>query len=108
MKQLEDMRRLKPRDFWKRFTKNKSTTSEIKIEDFHKYFDNLFKNIKINENEDANVFNENHDFSNTDAKFDVLDTKISISEVQDAIKTLNKNKATTDNILNEYFISTCQ
>ena len=82
MKQLEDMRRLKPRDFWKRFTKTKSTSLEIKIEDFHKYFDNLFKNIKINENEDANVFNENHDCSNTDDIFDVLDTKISISEVQ--------------------------
>ena len=107
MKQLEDMRRLKPRDFWKRFTKNKDNSSGIKTGDFHNYFDTLFKNIKSNENNDANNFNESHDFNNTDAIFDVLDKRISISEVQGAIKSLSKNKSTADNILNEYFISTC-
>ena len=51
--------------------------------------------------------NNSHDFNNTDAIFDVLDKRISISEVQGAIKSLSKNKSTADNVLNEYFIATC-
>ena len=93
------MRRLKPRDFWKRFTKKKDNSTEIKSVDFHNYFDTLFKNIKTNDNNDANVFNESHDFNNIDAIYDVLDKIISILEVQGAIKSLNKNKKTNPRLI---------
>ena len=107
-REFENVRKKRPKDFWSYFRiKKKGTNSEIGIDDFQRYFSELFNEIKeVNISEVNDFFISSHDFNPDDCIFWELDRPISISEVESVIKKLKINKAVCpgDNLLNEYFI----
>jgi len=109
MKELENLRHSRPKEFWKYFSmKNRSKSSrpgsEISLHEFFKYFSNLEKDIFQTSNEQSEDFRQNHDFDHVN--FDEeLDFQITFQEIERAVKKLKCNKAYgIDCLLNEYFI----
>ena len=104
---MNNLRRTKPREFWKLF-KHKSNTSSgnIKLEDFHEHFKILASEVNETTHGEVDDFLRNFDETpqNTPT-FPELDTPISQDEILKSIKKLKTNKAHgTDTLLNEYFI----
>lgn len=106
MKEIENLKRNKPKDFWKFFkTKNKVNNHNITLDQFKDFFENLSNNTFDSNNNEAEDFCSNHDFNEDNSTFPELDQPISVNEVHMAIKHLKHNKAAgSDCILNEYFI----
>ena len=106
-KQMNDMRRKCPREFWKIFKQNSNnpTNNNIPINDFFTHFKNLASNENIRANEECFEFVSNF-CSNTqrEGTFLELDQTITISEIVTACKRLGNNKSCSlDTILYEYF-----
>lgn len=70
---------------------------------FCKYFSELSNDIDQVQDKNAETVCEENDFDHTNYNFSELDKRISISEVQSAIKGLKRNKAAgSDYMINEY------
>ena len=75
------------------------------MDEFYEYFKKLSNDITVLANDEADQLYSSHDFSGDDATFLELDQPITVSDITDAVKTLNTCKATgNDFLLNEYFI----
>jgi hypothetical protein len=66
----------------------------------------MFEEIRATTHFDANISNDNIDPNISNPTFEELNNPISCEEVRDAVKRLNRNKAScsSDDLLNEYFI----
>ncbi|KAK3086155.1 hypothetical protein FSP39_014419 [Pinctada imbricata] len=99
---MDYMRKTNPRQFYKYFSRRKSkgTNSNITHEEFMKHFENL-TSLSYDESEiDINFIQ--------DAIYSQLDIPITVKEIIEAIKKLNKNKSCAeDHMINEIFI-TCK
>ena len=107
-KQLNEVRRKRPQEFWSIFRKRTKTSTGdiISNEEFFKYFKNL-ANPK-DENFDNGSKQYVYNFENTDQEneptFEELDQTISLEEIKKASRQLGNNKTcSVDNILYEYF-----
>ena len=115
---LENMKYLQPREFWSKFSSKRQNKSfNVSTSDFFEYFKSMFNEFSHNHVEEADTFvreylnssvtdnnltnNENGDNVNS-----FLNDKITVQEIQSALKKLKCNKAGTpnDSLLNEYFI----
>ncbi|XP_053405174.1 uncharacterized protein LOC128558910 [Mercenaria mercenaria] len=106
-KELAELKKSKPKDFWKHFKKKTSVSgADIKVNEFHEYFSKMFDDIRTTVVNEAEDFNSKDDCNVNDPIFDELNIPITSVEVRDAVKRLNRNKAScpSDNLLNEYFI----
>ena len=73
MKEIEDLKSRKPRDFWKYFKSKKSAhNTNIPLEEFKTFFDNLSNNFSTL-NEEADDFCATNDFSAENVCFPELD-----------------------------------
>ena len=87
MQEIENLRKRKPKDFWKYFkTKSKPTEDNISIEAFREYFSNLSDGMFDCHNEEAELFCSSNDFDKENVSFPELDQPITIDEIQNAIK----------------------
>ena len=105
--EIEKLRFSKPKQFWQYFKKKKNTkqNNEISVENFYTHFKHLYNDVFYCNNEDANNFCEEHDFTDYDCAFDELNTPITNAEILNAVKSLKREKsAGPDFLLNEYFI----
>ena len=105
--QLTELKKHRPRDFWKHFGKSKFVSSSpIHIEDFKQHFSDVYSNIGNSLIEEVESYISSADFNIENPTFTELNTKITYQEVQSAIRKLNRNKAScpTDNLINEYFL----
>ena len=105
LNEIEELKKSKPKAFWKYFKKkNSKTENNIPLNDFFQYFRNLENDIFTCHNEDAENFCKTHDFDSISVN-DELDKPISVTEIITAVKKLKSNKAYgSDCLLNEYFI----
>ena len=103
-KNMNEMRKQQPREFWRLF-KNKSNTEtghEISLDDFCHYFRSLASEETPFENPGVNDFLNNFDNAN-DSTFSELDEPFTQEEIRKAAMHLKPNKACSlDTILNEY------
>ena len=106
MTEIENLKKNKPREFWKFFkSKNKISSHNISLEDFKLFFENLSNSTFNCNNTEAEQFCSSYNFSDDNNVFPELDQPISVDEVRCAIKQLKRNKsAGVDFILNEYLI----
>ena len=75
------------------------------MDEFYEYFKKLSNDTTVLANDEADQFCSSHDFSGHDATFPEQDQLITVSEITEAVKTLNTCKTTgNDFLLNEYFI----
>ena len=82
MKKIENLRHKKLKDFWRLFKKSKSSTgNNITVEDFYSYFKNLAQEINIVNNDEAENFDNNHNFDLRDPMYDELDNPIKLESV---------------------------
>ncbi|XP_053383523.1 uncharacterized protein LOC123541356 [Mercenaria mercenaria] len=106
-KEMHELRRKNPRDFWKKFKRTRQATDErISLDDFLSHFKSLAQTQDNEFNDDVDMFLDNFD-TETDREpmYEELDVPITETEIRKAVKNLNRNKATgIDNLLNEYFI----
>lgn len=104
-KQMDDMRKKKPREFWKLFRgKNSNTQNNLSENDFFEYFKKLSSEISENTPDDVSDFMQNFDSSQRETTFSELDEPISQAEIRSAIQGLKTNKSCgIDDIINEYF-----
>ena len=107
--QIENLRKRKPKDFWKFFKKKSShNVSSVSLEEFHEYFSTLGDDIFQCENDEAEMFCSTNNFDDDNCCFDELDSPISCQEVLQAVKKLKAGKSPgCDCLLNEYFIESC-
>lgn len=72
-----------PKDFWKLFRKSKSSKGkDIKVENFYSIFKSLANEINLVTNDEAEDFDNNHNFDQCDPIFDDLDVSITRDEVK--------------------------
>ena len=89
MKEIENLRHKKPKEFWRLFRKSKpSTGSNITTEEFCSYFKNLAQEINIVNNEEAESFDSNNDFNRPDPVYEELDVPITTEEFCSYFKNL--------------------
>ena len=106
MSELANLRKSRPRDFWKHFkSRSSKTSSKISLDEFKHYFENLSADIATDKNNDAESFNSFYNFDNPNTVYPELDDPITVQEIINAVKLLKRNKSCgSDNLLNEYFI----
>jgi len=106
MLKIENLRKQKPRDFWRFFkAKNSVIKNKISLEEFTKFFENISNNNADFCHTGAEDFCLNNDFNLENSAFPELDLPISVEEVRNAIKHLKRNKSSgSDCMLNEYFL----
>ena len=104
-KQMNEMRKKRPKEFWKMFKKRKYTPqNNIPENDFFEYFKKLSSEIEENTPTVVKNFMENFDSGQRETTFTHLDEPFSQTEIKEAILSLSANKACgVDNIMNEYF-----
>ena len=100
-----EMRRKKPKEFWKIFKQKKfGQKSNLTENDFYEYFKNLSAEITDNSPEKVGDFLHNFDLHDRNSIFPELDEQISKEEILKAIKFFKINKSSgNDDILHEYF-----
>ena len=106
-KQMNDMRKKKPKEFWKIF-KNKKIRENSKLSenDFFHYFKDLSFEIADNIPDEVHDFLQTYDTTNNSTTFPEMDLQISHDEIKKAIQGLKSNKSCgIDDILNEYFVN---
>ena len=107
IKEIENMRHKKPKDFWKLFSKRKTNAnSSINIKDFYDYFSTLSEDLGNVQDGVSENFCNNYDFNETDnVDFEELDAPFSMNELYFVIRNLKRDKSyANDELLNEYFI----
>ena len=106
MKEIERLKKCKPKEFWKYFkSKPISDNAGISINTFKEYFANLSNDLSNCYNEEAEYFCRQHDFNNLSSFNTELDQPITVSEIRCAVKSLKRNKTPgNDQLLNEYFV----
>jgi hypothetical protein len=106
MLEIENLKKTKPKDFWKYFkSRNKFVSNKITLDTFRDFFKNLGTNMFDCTNEEAEYFCENNDFDIPNESFIELDQPIIVDEILNAVKCLKSEKAYgSDCLLNEYFI----
>ena len=98
IKEIEKLKKSKPKDFWRYFRKNKnSSSSNITLDDFKKYFIEIGTDFLHLEKEEAECFVSGHNFDESCDVYEELDKHITVQEILDAVKLLKTGK-------NEYFI----
>ena len=101
MKDIERLKRCKPKEFWKYFkSKQKSVYANISIDAFQEYFAHLSNDLSNCYNEEAEYFCEHHDFNNVSVCNTELDQPITVSEILSAVKSLKRNKAPAPDCIN--------
>ncbi|XP_060582312.1 uncharacterized protein LOC132738738 [Ruditapes philippinarum] len=106
---MDEMRRKKPREFWRIFkSKGQSQNEAVSAEDFYEHFKNLAtqQNITDDEVEDfLKLYDENQHDDNVSSCD--IDRSITKEEIRKACSKLKRNKsAGIDTCLNEYFLET--
>ncbi|XP_053390478.1 uncharacterized protein LOC128553365 [Mercenaria mercenaria] len=107
-RKMYDMRRLRPRDFWRMFkTRPTCFNDSVSSEDLFEHFKSLSKQ-NIEDNDDFSDYLKIFDgisTGNNSCTFEELDVPITYEEVNKACKNLKRSKSPgLDNIINEYFI----
>ena len=99
--QLEYIRRVNPKEFYRQFNKKKSSKKgNLNIQDFHTHFSRLGVNENPEDTDDID-FTLPGDMS---CIFEELDSEITLEEIQSTIRKLNNGKSPgRDFLLNEYF-----
>ena len=103
---MNEMRRKKPREFWKMFKQGNNPVDEsVTLDDFYNHFKSL--DAKVDDNDDVQEFLREFD-NNCDnmeeVTFEELDMPITENELRKVVNSLNRNKAAgLDNMINEYF-----
>ena len=101
------MKKIKPRDFWKRFKRSSHDYKgdDIDLDSFFNHFKNLYSNIATNEDIECQDFIHSFDESDyNEPIFQELDEPFTILEIRNCVKGLGSNKAcSTDNTIYEYF-----
>ena len=93
MLKIENLRKQKPRDFWRFFKyKNNVLSNKISLEEFTKFFENISNNNADFCHTGAEDFCLNNDFNLENSAFPELDLPISVEEVRNAIKNLKRTK----------------
>ena len=102
---MNNLRKKKPKEFWKMFKKNNfSSQTNLSESDFYEYFKRLSNDIAENNPEEVLNFMQSFSNDNEESTFSELDAVISRTEIRNSIKKLNTNKsAGDDNLINEYF-----
>ena len=105
MKDIESLKKKKPKDFWKYFSKRKHKTGDdIDVSAFYEHFSNLTDDINITVDDDAEEFCTRN-VENEDPIFEELNGDITSAEVEKAIQCLKRRKAGSDDwMLNEFFL----
>ena len=105
-KQMNEMRKKKPKEFWKIFkTKKFKENSNLTENDFFEYFKDLSSEIADNTPDEVHEFLQNFDRNERNSTFPEMDLPISHEEILNAIQGLKSNKSCgIDDILNEYFL----
>ncbi|XP_053403102.1 uncharacterized protein LOC128558242 [Mercenaria mercenaria] len=108
-KEMNEMRRKKPREFWKMFkSKNQNPSEAISTEEFYTHFKNLaMQNNDIDDDveEFLKHFDENR--PNNENILHEIDRPITQEEIRKACSGLKRNKsAGIDSCINEYFLET--
>ena len=106
MRELEQMKRCRPKVFWKHFkSKSCKHSRDISLDDFLKYFENMSTDMFNSSNEESEAFNVYNDFNLPNDVYPELDREISIDEIMNAVKFLKRSKSCgKDTLLNEYFL----
>ena len=105
IKKLTDLKKERPKEFWKFFKKKRRKCNSISTEDFFTYFKSLGADIFQSSNQQADDFCSNHDFNCEDSAFDELNSRITVQEILLSIKSLKRCKAMgNDHLMNEYLI----
>ena len=79
MQEIENLKKHKPKDFWKYFkSKTKSAKNNISLDEFKLFFENLSNNIVDCSNEEAESFCDDHNFSQPNNVYPELDNPISL------------------------------
>ena len=101
----QNLRHCKPKQFWAYFKRKHDYKYDISAEEFFNYFSTLESDIFTCENDEAEEFCSQHDFSVDELFNDELDKEITISEILSSVKKLKSGKAHgADCLLNEYFL----
>ena len=105
-KQMNEMRKKKPKEFWKIFKSKKiRENSNISENDFFEYFKDLSSEIADHTPDDVQEFLQNFNTNDRNSTFQEMDMQISHEEILNAIRSLKSNKSCgIDDILNEYFL----
>ena len=101
-KQMNDMRKKKPKELWKIF-KNKKIRENSKLSenDFFHYFKDLSSEIADNIPDEVHDFLQTYDTTNNSTTFPEMDLQISHDEIIKATQGLKSNKSCgIDDILN--------
>ena len=94
MREIESLRKKKPKDFWQFFKpKLKGEENNISVQEFRDFFCKISNKNFIFSNDESEIFCENHNFDNLDTAFPELDKLITTDEVRSAIKSLKRGKA---------------
>ena len=105
IREIEQLKHCKPKDFWRLFTKNRLSTNTISAVEFFDYFCSMQSKSCKESDEESEIFCVEHDFKSNVFESQELNSRISLSEVQSAIKALKRDKASAgDDLLNEYFV----
>ena len=104
-KNMNDLRKKKPREFWKLFKrKNTNLKTNLSENEFYDYFKQLSSEIAENNPEEVLNYMQGFEQNERESTFCELDEQISRKEILDAIKRLHTNKSGgIDNLINEYF-----
>ncbi|XP_052820056.1 uncharacterized protein LOC128245877 [Mya arenaria] len=105
MKDIEGLKKKKPKDFWKYFSKRKAKRgNNIQVKDFQEYFQTLSDGLNGFSNPEAEQFSKRPS-DPSDPIYEELDNDITPAEVTKAIQSLKRAKAgSQDGLINEYFI----
>ncbi len=72
LKEIVSLRHSKPRDFWKLFSKNKTSISDsLSIDDFYNYFQSLQNDLKHVDHTQAEQFCSFYNFNTDNGRFDI-------------------------------------
>ena len=102
---MNNLRKGKPREFWRQFKRNNFTSNRnVSLSDFYEHFKNLASEINptvhLEIDEYLEIFNRNPPEEPT-----FLELDIPITRSEKSIRNLKRNKAFgPDSLLNEYFI----
>ena len=108
-KELTDLKKCKPKDFWKNFSKSRGLPPfDISMEDFKQHFSDVYSDIRSTLNEDVEYFFSVSDLNVSHPTYPELNDDITYGEVKRANNNLNRNKSScpSDNLLNECFLET--
>ena len=108
-RELYDMRRKNPKQFWKHFNSQKcNISSNISADRFQEYFSTMLNTTLPTRIDEIEDFSNKSDLNEENPTYVSLSTPITTDEVRTAIRNLKRHKTScpSDNLLNEYFLET--